>query len=411
MITSLVVSGYRSIGPELRLDVGPVVCLYGKNGAGKSNVLRAVRLLGALMREDLSVYRHPAPVNAEAWFERHGEDPWMFATSGSARAARLECTTSSGATVGFEIGDDEGAITVQLTAWRQGERDFGEQLKKVAEAEDFEDWLGVVQEDPTVLDELQSVWDALRSELHVTSDLIAAELPVPQDVRDRVAALASSVQRNEIKRFRRLSEWIVRLAPPGSTGHFRDVSNPPVHPRDFAWIDDQGVMPLDSLGSGFQALFLLLAGLLDGTPSTPGPAAIALLEEPENRLHPPLQTQIVAMLRDLIAEKVVRQLWIATHSVALAAPGFTCLHLKRHEGVTSVRTISSEDLRQIELHVEGTGDSTVSVVNADHQIRLPSYVLEGLHAGPGSLVYFVREGNGFRLVAEEELESSIGLAP
>jgi predicted ATPase len=45
MITEIVVSNYRSLGPDVRVKLGPLTALVGPNGAGKSNVADVFKFL------------------------------------------------------------------------------------------------------------------------------------------------------------------------------------------------------------------------------------------------------------------------------------------------------------------------------------------------------------------------------
>ncbi len=50
MIKTLSISNYRSLGPGVKLHLGPLTALVGQNGSGKTNVVDALRFLADCMR-------------------------------------------------------------------------------------------------------------------------------------------------------------------------------------------------------------------------------------------------------------------------------------------------------------------------------------------------------------------------
>jgi len=53
MITSLTVSNFRSVGPDVRIQLGDMTALVGPNGSGKSNVVDSLRFLADVMDSGL----------------------------------------------------------------------------------------------------------------------------------------------------------------------------------------------------------------------------------------------------------------------------------------------------------------------------------------------------------------------
>ncbi len=50
MIKTLSISNYRSLGPGVKLQLGPLTALVGQNGSGKTNVVDSLRFLADCMR-------------------------------------------------------------------------------------------------------------------------------------------------------------------------------------------------------------------------------------------------------------------------------------------------------------------------------------------------------------------------
>jgi predicted ATPase len=53
MLDSIVISNYRSLGPDVHIALGPLTVLVGPNGSGKSNILDALDFLSDAMRTGL----------------------------------------------------------------------------------------------------------------------------------------------------------------------------------------------------------------------------------------------------------------------------------------------------------------------------------------------------------------------
>src|SRR5580700_7238363 len=96
-VVGLAVQGYRAVSAPITLsNLGRYVALYGDNAVGKSSVLRALALLGRLCAThptELLGTGRPWPM--DAFFEKYGEDPWMFNNQGDP-VVELAATTDAG---------------------------------------------------------------------------------------------------------------------------------------------------------------------------------------------------------------------------------------------------------------------------------------------------------------------------
>ena len=171
---------------------------------------------------------------------------------------------------------------------------------------------------------------------------------------------------------------------------------------------DDGVVPLDVLGTGAQTLFSMLATLALAN------ANIVLIEEPESHLNALLQEGLSELLQQEITENIgISQIFIATHSTSFARPGFDLRHIERKDGRTVITKIQS--LEQLQQYATPTGesirnsDSRLSLLGYDGSVRLPTFVLDGLNIQPGQFVYFVKYGSSeFKIINEETMRDALG---
>ncbi len=99
MITRLLISNFRSVGPDVEIRPGRINFLVGKNGSGKSNVLRVLTFI----RESVRIGLQGAITN------NNGIDSIRRHSTGHPRNVRIEidATIKNGeASYGFEITGD-----------------------------------------------------------------------------------------------------------------------------------------------------------------------------------------------------------------------------------------------------------------------------------------------------------------
>jgi AAA domain, putative AbiEii toxin, Type IV TA system len=303
MIKRLEIQRYRSIEHLVLEDLPPIIVLYGKNGSGKSNILRAVQLVlaAAAQPERLPLGEQQALV----WSLKDAEeklrlrpDDFRYGDSPEIRISITLDLTTRASVGGRELLLDavfRNDFNENIRFWLDRAEDSPEKKGEV--------FLGNTHLRSTGLRRLLQTSEAYRvpgdfndpqEKLH---DAFLAE-----DLQERVAA-------------QRLGE---RLASARLFGIERgSVGLLPVNARTYGEKQvrfrhpTHGELPLRNLGSGEQQVVFMLGQRV----ITPYP--IALLEEPEAHLHWTLMEPFARVLRESVlgdgGTPDVDQLWMATH--------------------------------------------------------------------------------------------------
>jgi hypothetical protein len=339
-IESLWIKGFRSLREVSLKDLGAFNVFYGQNGAGKSNILEAIRMLlrlaasaaqadyrpffpeegvtraraaidaGIVKRRDLCAYDRPQALVIGARFT---EKPSTY-------LAELE-------DLSLEITLD-WLIEQEPKLWISMLSSGGRDLRTLFEPAEIEskDELGerIVTRDrirATVLQELPRAYGlvgahrALQAEKYVdppaNEDVVSWHL---RSGRLKNALLVAQVSPNQVVR-RRLAAFRTLLS--GEPLH-RPPFDPVQDPLTNA-IDLREPLPepnpegrdisLDLVGLGIAQIYAILAQamLLGGS--------VIGIEEPEAHLHAPTSGRhLRQLLVRLVEEKYISQLFIATHS-------------------------------------------------------------------------------------------------
>lgn len=421
-LKSFSVAGYRSFANEVRLDdAGPVVVLFGLNNAGKSNLLRAVDFFGKLMNLPLARLVDGVSRNAEAFYAELAQDPWMFNLS-SAPTIELHGIVAATAqsahttTVGFRVERmDDGSITARLTDWDGCDADS--LLARAMDAHRaFRDAAtSDLDLSSQASEQATDTWSKLQDTWARTLALLQPRLSVHRSagkecadptLRERFTRLMKTM---DVPR-RRRSVWALDRFASAVTGlpdgRLEPIENPPNYPNDFGWFSDCGVLPLDQLGSGAQAVFSVLAILALADIPMVG------LEEPESHLNAQVQHRLAEALAGAIGGgSEISQIFIVTHSPAFAVATADVRLIERRQDKTTLTRETPQKMNAFAAAAGAgvDGKRTVSLLNYDGSVVLPDYVLDELKAFRGHFIYFVRmEPSGFRLVTEPEMARMLG---
>ena len=329
-ITRLKVSGYRSLFDVELADLPDVIVLLGRNGAGKSNLMRVPSLVlrWASLGEAPTRQRplsFPYPKANEVLDLR----PSDF-SNGRPPEMCLELDIELGTAMGLRVNRSPqplGLLRIVAHAQDDGERirlwfssfTLGQANVLATDVYGEGPPLGTRR----LLNELHG-GPLLRCEAYRS---LAPEPMGPQSPR---SSLASTFQRRmlaahvdpDIGRRRQLKRLGERLVQIGAFPSASSVELSPVEDKQFGEyrlyvsLPEIGDVPLENLGTGQQQLIMMAAdALVERRP-------IVMIEEPEAHLHSSLMEAFARFLR-LEAEESggdspIDQVWISTHHHAFA---------------------------------------------------------------------------------------------
>lgn len=349
-ISSLKVEGFRSLR-SLHLDkLGTMNIFYGRNGAGKSNILlaidRAFQVLSelfrtpgwdgpvrALSRKDL--HHGEGRIGLEIQINGSGEPLLRFEEGWSLPTMRfaLEVWETGGALLrgrlqGLSFPISSGAcVNVDWDVWNSQRRPWSEELAAAGLSEGAPDLLTFRSRLTRLIQERlrRDAWLLVPATRQISLDQGATAVPDQASHRLQVQALltqgrfaeamvtaSSSPDLSVREGFRRLIALMQE--PPLSRPRLE-----PVHDRVEGHYDLQEVskgrdgglhaVSVGDQGLGVQQLYVVLGCLLLGG------TAVAGLEEPEAHLHAPSAgRELRLLLRRVVELGFVRQLFVATHS-------------------------------------------------------------------------------------------------
>jgi hypothetical protein len=177
--------------------------------------------------------------------------------------------------------------------------------------------------------------------------------------------------------------------PPFDMGLLDVALNPDTDTIDIGFVRSDGRLPIESLGSGFQQLLLVLGQVfLNDSP-------LVALEEPEMNLSPQYQQHLLIALRRLMQDPAIalEQLFISTHSPYFEfAENFYDVILDKQGHTQIVRATPREHARH--FAIAPLGPETGARLNSLNQIQLYQGVLDDLHLQRGDMVFFVKDEAG-----------------
>ncbi|MFJ2257456.1 AAA family ATPase [Streptomyces sp. NPDC087844] len=307
-VSEVTVEGYASIrSSTLTLGDG-VTVLVGANGAGKSNVVGALELLGRMADGDLAL---------EVGL-RGGAQALQYAGPRAEKGIRLRVSASPyryeahllpAANDTFVFAEEKG----HFHEWGQGrplEEHFGrghrESLLREKEAEQLSRLAGPVREilaGCRVFHFQDTGREAPVKQLGFTADNEALRPDA-----GNLAAFLLRLRESRAKPYRRIVRAVKAVAP-----FFRDflLSEEPGGKIRLRWTQEgvDAVFPAEALSDGTLRYICLCVLLLQ-----PDPPALLTLDEPELGLHPYAIVQLADMLRSVAVRS---QVVVATQSVTL----------------------------------------------------------------------------------------------
>ncbi len=302
-LNSVIVEGFTSI-ESATLALNDVNVLVGANGAGKSNFIRALSVLGRIVDSELGLFvglsgganallnvREPAShrIHLEVESDVGGYSAALVPAAGDALIFFDETIwrNDMNAVVALGRGHRETMLTAPEPLWRSEASALVETLQgcRVFHFHDTSRDAPVKQQGYTA------------DNLSLHSD--AANL----------AAILLRLREGDRGRYQRIVRTVKQVAP-----FFRDFVLKPELAQDrvrLRWQQEGSdtVLPADALSDG-TLRFICLATLL-GQPELPG---LIILDEPELGLHPFAIVQLAGMLRAAGRES---QVLLATQSVTL----------------------------------------------------------------------------------------------
>jgi predicted ATPase len=302
-LKSVVVEGFTSIrSAEIRLRSLNV--LVGANGAGKSNFIRALSMLGRIVDRDLGLF-----VGISG-----GANALMTADRTAPRLIRLRVESDAGEYQAELVPAAEGALVFSdETIWVRDTNivtSLGRGHRESALTASEPAWV------PAAAPLVETLRGCRVFHFHDTSrtapvkqqGYIADNRSLKPDAAN-LAAVLLRLRDGEPARYQRVVRTIRQVAP-----FFRDfVLEPELAPDrvQLRWRQEgtDTDFPADALSDG-TLRFICLAALL-GQPELPG---LIVLDEPELGLHPFAIVQLAEMLRAVSRDS---QVLLATQSVTL----------------------------------------------------------------------------------------------
>jgi predicted ATPase len=302
-LKSVVVEGFTSIR-SAEVALNDVNVLVGANGAGKSNFIRALSLLGEIVDDDLSLFVGKAG----------GANALLNADTAESRRIHLEVESAVGGySAQLVPAAGDALIFSEETIWRHdtgvtAELGRGHRETMLTVPEPL--W------GPEAAELVQTLRGCRVFHFHDTSrdapvkrqGYAADNLSLHSDA-ENLAAVLLRLRDGDRGRYRRIVRTVKQVAP-----FFRDfVLEPELAPDRvrLRWLQEGSdtVLPADAMSDG-TLRFTCLATLL-GQPELPG---LIILDEPELGLHPFAIVQLAGMLRAASHES---QVLLATQSVTL----------------------------------------------------------------------------------------------
>lgn len=400
-IRHLYVQGYRAIAEAIELrDLGPYVALYGDNAVGKSSVLLALDLLGRLCAwSPKELLGTGEPWDARAFYERFGQDPWMF-NERMEQGVALSATTSSALTVGFSLRRAGDGISVTLTACRSGDQDLCEALERVnARIErqpEGEPPIEAHRDREILYARIAEMLAPLRVALGASP-----QVPVPDPIRAKLFQAMSASDPRLRARVRAAFRRFRDLFPSLGEGEIDLLSGAMNRSMDLAWVTPKSTIPLDRLGGGVQSVVSSIATLVLA------PAPIVAVEEPEAFVGTLALAKLAILFGGAARDGLCAQVWIATHAVTLVEPDDPIVILERADGVVTVRQGKALELGRYAQPAPEPAAERFGRLGQDGSVRLPRAIIERSGLRTGDFVYFRLEDATIHILTGEQLDASL----
>ncbi len=210
--------------------------------------------------------------------------------------------------------------------------------------------------------------------------------PVSVSDHNLKQALFYAYLSRDLQQKRRLSAIKHILAePPFSLGELDIALDPATDQIDIGFVQANGRLPLENMGSGVQQLILLLGQIfLNDYP-------LIAIEEPEMNLSPQYQQYLLVALRQLMQDPDIKlqQLFISTHSPYFEFEETFFDVTMDQAGLTHVARLPLEN-RAHYFPSTQVGPETGARLNSLNQVQLYNGVIDDLGLERGDLILFTK---------------------
>lgn len=412
-ITTFWVEGYRSFSERVQLsELGQVVAFFGVNNVGKSNLLRVIALLGSVMQLPLIDISRRRGFPWDELKRISGEDASLFslgkrrmyvgANFQTRKIVPGSASVADEVTISFVLEHQDDAVAISLDAWSVNGQTQLEPMLRWNEA--ISKQVGIDEAHRHEVQRLMAAWEKLGQHFQVESAAVAI-LPLSSERRKRLVSLGQSRDAKARTRYRQILDLFQTMDQGLPPGRLAPLENPPEYPQDLCWETDDGLIPLNQLGTGSQAILGMIASMLLAE------AQLVLLEEPESHLNALLQEKVAPMLQE-VAKRFELQVIMATHATTFAQAGVDIRHLERGvDGVARVQQLpEASALQPYQPVLPGSEvrHTTLPLVDHNKRVRVPDFVLEHLGVTPGQWLHFERDGERVCLLNSAQHDALVG---
>lgn len=376
------VRGYRSLADVTLNELGSFNIFYGPNGSGKSNIIDALQALFFLMPNAVdSAYGSDDKLS----FREAGREAsrWIRADDFFARqqtneivlGAIIEDPVSQFDGVSFQ-GTAVHKVDVELKFWRVRQGDFNLRITHLyingqkpglpfSDAEVRQVLRGIVPQAFSYLGPSRTLSAKAIYDGGPNDSRIVGTIPDAQIVRELFRAKNSTDKRTR-ERFDELRKFMAQRLGRGEFDVLLNEETGNLELREMLLAPNPlGVdIPVDHAGLGVVQVYSIIAAIKLSN------GRLVALEEPEAHLHAPsLGRELRVLLTELVGDKSIHQLFIATHSnlFDLDPNRYFDVRLDEH-GKTIVE---SKRLRDIDQHLYEPGptlhalEELLAIVSAD----------------------------------------------
>lgn len=423
-IESLRVQGFKSLADVTLADLSTINIFHGLNDVGKSNILQAIDLFFQLLPEAARAFTGDDEADRSIGLKNADLQPYtpsVFRQGGDGQITWE-------AHIRIAADTPPAWLRLRLVNAREGLKLALEWEKPVRFAGQPEDiairWLHEVCADPT------SDFTLVTAERRFTDEWMGEETaPIdytpyqrhgsPVEPARLKQVLFEAVPHRDLQqrgRFKRLAQILNEQFGVGELDITWDeprelerrMSESSRYVRDivvrFLRPDMPEALGLADVGSGVQQLILLLGQMLLN------PARSVGIEEPEMNLSPDWQVKLLEVLRELVKPTTdgLEQLFITSHSLAFR-PDSADYYDVEYDPQARVTLVTRRPVEERQKYFKPLGltltegEELGPYLNPQGQITLPQRVIKDLGVCPYEPVFFVREGEYWRLRTKQEI--------
>lgn len=403
-IKQIRVRGYKSLADVTLSELGAINVFHGQNDTGKSNLLEALDLLAQLFPLCLT----------KGGGRTYLDDADLFPYTRNVFRFQNSSPRNITWDVQLYLEDPDKVVEFQLRLSEIGPREI-EELGKALALELT--WVSDVP-DEKILDQLAKAeagfhlinarryfQQEITGPLNSPFTLGRHSLVTSANLKRTLVGAFNSLDQEERDRFERLTQLLENHF--GLSGFTAGQSKPNQRGEveyvlGFRVFNVREVVPIEQRGSGVQQIVLMLAQILFN------PARIVGIEEPEMNLSPEWQVRLMDVFRDLVQPGPggLDQIFITSHSLVFKPDSAHYFDVDYQNQATVVMPRPLDE-RQKYFKLLGltqeVGEDLGPYLNAQGQITLPQRVIEDLGLHPYEPVFFVREGEYWRLRTKEEI--------